>query len=152
MLVKKFLVKKTLMISMAVGLSLMGSAAVAHDMSQHQSHATTPVTDSSEMSPSMSQSVSETMSHANGHAMNHTAQAMASEVVTAGVVKAVLADTRQLKVQHQAIPEWDMGAMQMKFGLAEGISPAQFSDGQQIKFRLRQEHMMTYVITEVLEK
>jgi len=76
---------------------------------------------------------------------------MAEEVIATGMVKGVLTETAQLKVQHQPISEWKMAGMQMRFQLAPGISAADFKEGQHIRFRLKQENMMKFTITEVLK-
>nr|WP_228050858.1 copper-binding protein [Pontibacterium sinense] len=81
-----------------------------------------------------------------------TAETQVAEVVTSGVVKGILPSTNQLKVRHQPIPEWSMGAMQMKFFLAPYLEITDFHEGQKIKFRLHQKNMMKYTILEVLEK
>lgn len=94
----------------------------------------------------------DTASHAMHQHGSSKMKPMAAEVVTSGVVKGVLVETSQLKIRHQPIPEWSMGAMQMKFSLAPGMSTEEFSNGQQIKFRLRQENMMEFTILEVLEE
>jgi len=87
-----------------------------------------------------------------GHNMQHSAgQMMAEEVITKGVINGVLSDSKQLKVHHQPIPEWTMSEMQMKFFLAPDLSISDFSEGQQIHFRLKQENMMKFTITELLD-
>lgn len=95
---------------------------------------------------------------AEEHSMNHkhkqmaSVQSMAEVVTTSGVVKGVLAQTNQLKVQHQRIPEWDMREMQMKFNLAPGMQASDFKEGQPIEFRLKQQNMMKFTITEVIDQ
>ncbi len=93
---------------------------------------------------------------AEEHKMEHkqmaSAQSMAEVVTTSGVVKGVLADTNQLKVQHQRIPEWDMRQMQMKFNLAPGMQAADFKEGQAIRFHLKQQNMMKFTITDVIDQ
>ncbi|WP_261841599.1 copper-binding protein [Aliamphritea ceti] len=93
---------------------------------------------------------------AEEHKMMHkqvaSAQSMAEVVSTSGVVKGVLAETNQLKVQHQRIPEWDMRQMQMKFNLAPGLQATDFQEGQEIRFRLQQQNMMTFTITDVADQ
>lgn len=90
--------------------------------------------------------------HSQHQMENHAGMnMMAEEVVATGVVKDVLTETAQLKVQHQPIAEWKMSGMQMKFNLAPGISVADFQEGQHIRFRLKQENMMKFTITEVLQ-
>jgi len=81
-----------------------------------------------------------------------TTQAQVAEVITSGVVKGILPSTNQLKIRHQPIPEWSMGAMQMKFFLAPYLEITDFHEGQKIKFRLHQKNMMKYTILEILEK
>ena len=81
-----------------------------------------------------------------------TAQAPVAEVITSGVVKGVVPSTKQLKIRHQPIPEWSMGAMQMKFFLAPYLQISDFHEGQKIKFRLHQKNMMKYTILEVLDE
>ncbi|MBU2966004.1 copper-binding protein [Amphritea sp. 2_MG-2023] len=73
------------------------------------------------------------------------------EVVVVGVIKRILPESNQLIVQHEPIPEWTMSAMQMKFNLADGLSATDFKPGQQIRARLKQEHMMTFTITQWLK-
>ncbi|MCV6611018.1 MAG: copper-binding protein [Amphritea sp.] len=95
-----------------------------------------------------SESVSENHSH---HMAAHTEKAAMAEIVhTQGVIKRILPEQGQLIIQHEAIPEWQMMAMQMKFGLAPELSIDDFSVGQQIRFRLHQENMMRYTILELL--
>ncbi|WP_432472611.1 copper-binding protein [Amphritea sp. HPY] len=90
--------------------------------------------------------------HSQHNMENHAGmKMMAEEVIATGMVKGVLSNTAQLKVQHQPIAEWKMAAMQMKFNLAPGISVADFQEGQHIRFRLKQENMMKFTITEVLK-
>jgi Cu/Ag efflux protein CusF len=150
----KSLVKKSVVAILSVCLSMASFQALAGDLSQHKHPDSTAMADSKAMShESMSQG-SMSQEH-QSHAMNHSAQAMnmmASDVLISGVVKGVLSETGQLKIQHQAIPEWSMGAMQMKFTLASGLSAADYREGQQIKFRLQQENMMKFTITEILDK
>lgn len=116
--------KRSLVAGLSVCIALAGFQAFAQDTASHAMHQH----GSSKMKP------------------------MAAEVVTSGVVKGVLVETSQLKIRHQPIPEWSMGAMQMKFSLAPGMSTEEFSNGQQIKFRLRQVNMMEFTILEVLEE
>ncbi|MEH6442744.1 MAG: copper-binding protein [Oceanospirillaceae bacterium] len=71
-------------------------------------------------------------------------------VVTTGVIKSVLTQTKQLKIQHQMIPEWDMQAMQMKFSLALPLKIENFKEGQTIKFRMRHSNMMKFTVLEIL--
>lgn len=73
-----------------------------------------------------------------------------NEVVVEGVVTRVLAGSGQVMVKHQPIPEWNMPAMQMKFNLADGLSVADFTAGQSIRFRLKQSSMMTFTIVKLL--
>mgnify|MGYP000144404988 CR=1 FL=1 len=73
------------------------------------------------------------------------------EVITTGVVKSVLTQTKQLKIQHQMIPEWDMKAMQMKFNLAPNLDIKDFKQGQTIKFRMEHKNMMKFTVLEVLK-
>lgn len=75
---------------------------------------------------------------------------MAETVIVSGEVKRLLADTGQVIVQHQPIPDWNMSAMQMRFDLADGLSVADFTEGQQIRFRLQQSNMMKFTIVELL--
>ncbi|UTW04199.1 copper-binding protein [Amphritea atlantica] len=98
------------------------------------------------------------MSHNSGsHNAEHSSSKSTSmkmaveEVVAEGVVKRVLADSNQIMVHHQPIPEWNMSAMQMKFNLADGLSVADFKEGQAIRFRLQQSHMMKFTIVKLLE-
>lgn len=92
----------------------------------------------------------------NSHAMHQhttsTAHAPVAEVTTSGVVKGIVRSTNQLKIRHQPIPEWSMGAMQMKFFLAPYLEITDFHEGQKIKFRLYQKNMMQYTILEILDK
>ncbi len=93
---------------------------------------------------------------AEEHKMMHkqvaSAQSMAEVVTTSGVVKGVLVQSNQLKVQHQRIPEWDMHQMQMKFNLAPGMQATDFQEGQTIRFHLKQENMMKFTITDVVDQ
>ncbi len=91
-------------------------------------------------------------SHSMHHHSASTTEAQVAEVITSGVVKGVLPSTNQLKIRHQPIPEWSMGAMQMKFFLAPYLEISDFQEGQQIKFRLHQKNMMKYTILEVLDQ
>lgn len=85
------------------------------------------------------------------HTAAHTGAAALAEVVeTEGVIKRILPENGQLIIQHEAIPEWNMMAMQMKFSLAPELSIEDFSVGQQIRFRLHQQDMMRYTILELL--
>ncbi len=79
-----------------------------------------------------------------------TIQMMAETVIVTGVVKRLLADTGQVIVQHQPIPDWNMSAMQMKFDLTSGLSTTDFTEGRQIRFRLQQSNMMKFTIVELL--
>ncbi|GGK75260.1 copper-binding protein [Amphritea balenae] len=76
---------------------------------------------------------------------------MAEVVMVDGVVKRVIADSNQLIVHHQPIAAWTMAEMQMKFNLADGLSVADFNEGQKIHFKLKQENMMKFTIIEVLK-
>ncbi|MCO4757992.1 MAG: copper-binding protein [Oceanospirillaceae bacterium] len=115
-------------LSVVVGLStyfaLSGFQAVAQDSKPHSMHQ---------------------------HSASAT-QAQVAEVITSGVVKGILPSTNQLKIRHQPIPEWSMGAMQMKFFLAPYLEITDFQEGQEIKFRLHQKNMMKYTILEILDK
>ncbi|MFT5706927.1 MAG: Cu/Ag efflux protein CusF [Oceanospirillaceae bacterium] len=70
--------------------------------------------------------------------------------VTTGVIKSVLTQAKQLKIQHQMIPEWNMQAMQMKFNLAPTIKIENFKAGQTIKFRMQHKNMMKFTVLEIL--
>ncbi|MEH6579557.1 MAG: copper-binding protein [Amphritea sp.] len=142
----KSLVKKSVVACFSVCLSMASFHALAGDLSQDMSQHKHQ--DSAAMAGDNAMSHDAMSSENQSHAMNM----MASDVLISGVVKGVLSETGQLKIQHQAIPEWSMGAMQMKFTLASGLSAADFSEGQQIKFRLHQENMTKYTITEILDK
>lgn len=78
-------------------------------------------------------------------------QMAVDEVVAEGVVKRIFADSKQVMVQHQPIPEWNMSAMQMKFNLADGLSVADFKEGQAIRVRLQQSNMMKFTVVKLLE-
>ncbi|MDI3326337.1 copper-binding protein [Pontibacterium granulatum] len=121
---KKAVMKRVLLTAFSVCIALTGIPASAEDMASHSMH--------QHGSPKM--------------------KPMTVEVVANGVVQSVMAETNQLKIRHQPIPEWSMGAMQMKFSLAPGMSTKVFRHGQQIKFRLRQENMMEFTILEVLDE
>lgn len=88
--------------------------------------------------------------HSHHMAAHSDKAAMAEVVETQGVIKRILPEQGQLIIQHEAIPEWQMMAMQMKFGLAPELSIDNFSVGQQIRFRLHQENMMRYTVLELL--
>lgn len=82
--------------------------------------------------------------------LSENAPMLMNEVVVDGVVKRVLAGSGQIMVKHQPIPEWNMSAMQMKFNLADGLSVTDFTEGQSIRFRLKQSSMMTFTIVKLL--
>lgn len=120
------------LIGAIVSATLISTTVIAGDM-KHQSSTTSA-------------------DHSQHNMSNHSGMnMMAEEVIATGMVKGVLTETAQLKVQHQPIAEWKMSAMQMKFNLAPGISVADFQEGQHIRFRLKQENMMKFTITEVLK-
>lgn len=83
--------------------------------------------------------------------LSENAPMLMNEVVVDGVVKRVLAGSGQIMVKHQPIPEWNMSAMQMKFNLADGLSVTDFTEGQSIRFRLKQSSMMTFTIVKLLK-
>lgn len=83
--------------------------------------------------------------------LSENAPMQMNEVVVDGVVKRVLAGSGQIMVKHQPIPEWNMSAMQMKFNLADGLSVTDFTEGQSIRFRLKQSSMMTFTIVKLLK-
>lgn len=127
------------LVALITNLILISFPAFSQDM-QHHSHA------SSDDSKHMTQHAAAKSSDAHS-AMNM----VADEVVTEGVVQRILADSNQLIVRHQPIPLWNMGAMQMKFNLAEELSVSDFQPEQKIRFRLKQNNMMKFTITELLE-
>lgn len=75
---------------------------------------------------------------------------LATLVITSGSINRIVKEQKQLIVKHEAIPEWNMKTMQMKFALATGISIDDFQVGQQIRFKLQQKNMMKFTIVEVL--
>ncbi len=79
----------------------------------------------------------------------HTSDTLTATVNASGIIKAILLNTRQLKVQHDPIVEWHMGSMQMKFQLAADIDISSVKVGQQIRFTLHQQGIGKYVITEL---
>ncbi|WP_417226121.1 copper-binding protein [Amphritea sp.] len=98
--------------------------------------------------PSRAADMAQQSGHQHG---NMNMNAMADEVIAVGIVKRILPESNQLIVQHEPIPEWMMSAMQMKFNLADGLSATAVKPGQQIRFRLKQEHMMRFTITQWLQ-
>ncbi|RDE18277.1 hypothetical protein DV711_16575 [Motiliproteus coralliicola] len=54
-----------------------------------------------------------------------------------------------VKVYHQPIEAWNMGAMQMKFKLAPSIDVHSLKVGQEIEFMTKTEGMGKYLITEI---
>ena len=127
------------LITLIMNATLISVPAFSQDM-QHHSYA------SSDDSKHMTQHATAKSSDAHS-AMNM----VKDEVVTEGVVQRILADSNQLIVRHQPIPLWNMGAMQMKFNLAEELSVSDFQLEQKIRFRLKQDNMMKFTITELLE-
>ena len=88
--------------------------------------------------------------HGSMHHATESDSAMQGEVVVEGVVKRVLAESKQLIVKHQPIPQWNMSAMQMKFDLADTLFVSDFKVDQKIRMRLKQSHMMKFTILELL--
>ncbi|BBB25643.1 hypothetical protein AMJAP_1046 [Amphritea japonica ATCC BAA-1530] len=88
--------------------------------------------------------------HATMHHAMKADSAMQGEVVVDGVVKRVLTDSKQIIVQHQPIPQWNMSAMQMKFDLADGLLVSDFKVDQEIHFRLGHKNMMKFTILELV--
>lgn len=125
----KTLTKLSVALCFSTGFVLTSFQAVAQDSSAHSMH-----------------------QHKTPMAQAPVAQAPVAEVITSGVVKGVVPSTKQLKIRHQPIPEWSMGAMQMKFFLAPYLQISDFHEGQKIKFRLHQKNMMKYTILEVLDE
>lgn len=54
-----------------------------------------------------------------------------------------------IKVYHEPIEAWNMGAMQMKFRLAPSIDIHSLKVGQKIKFMTKTEGIGKYLITEI---
>ncbi len=92
----------------------------------------------------------DSVGHTAESRLSEDAPMQMNEVVVEGVVKRVIAGSGQIMVKHQPIPEWNMPAMQMKFNLADGLSVADFTAGQSIRFRLKQSSMMTFTIVKLL--
>ena len=134
-----FRFKGSRLIALITNLTLISFPVFAQDM-QHHSHA------SSDDSKQVVQHAAVKSSD------NHSAMNMiADEVVTEGVVQRILVDSKQIIVRHQPIPLWNMGAMQMKFNLSEGLSVPDFQPGQKIRFKLKQDKLMKFTITELLD-
>ena len=134
-----FRFKSSRLIALITNLTLISFPVFAQDMHQH-SHANSD--NSKQVEQHASAKSSDTYS-----AMNM----VADEVVTEGVVQRILADSNQVIVRHQPIPLWNMGAMQMKFNLSEGLSVPDFQPGQTIRFKLKQDNLMKFTITELLD-
>ncbi len=91
----------------------------------------------------------------HGH-HNHDMKAMPSaamehkSVAAEGVINQIVTAENKLKVAHQPIAAWNMGAMQMTFHLAADVDISNLKEGQHIKFMLTNPKVGTYVITKIM--
>ena len=76
---------------------------------------------------------------------------MNKEAVSAkGVVKEILADANKVKVHHQPIQAWKMGAMQMTFELGPEVDISKLKAGQTIHFMTKSPSTGKFIITRLL--
>ncbi|OMH33638.1 copper-binding protein [Motiliproteus sp. MSK22-1] len=94
--------------------------------------------------------------YADGHKTGHSGHKMASgemdamPVPATGVIKEVVSSANKIKVQHEPIEAWKMGAMQMTFELAPGLDINSLEAGQKIHFMVKSPSTGKYVITEIM--
>lgn len=89
------------------------------------------------------------------HNANHTMQPITTpsrplQVPAMGEIKAVDRVNRKLKVMHQPIEAWNMGAMQMSFHLAPEVDITALKAGMNIHFRLQNPSIGKFIITEIM--
>ena len=124
------MLKKRLGAFGAALLLTLPTAALAHSHGEHADHG----------------KAEQKMDH---KAMDHSNMKMGDKPVAArGVIKAIDHEG-VLKVMHEPIEAWNMGAMQMKFKLAPSIDIHSLKVGQQIDFMTKTEGMGKYLITEI---
>lgn len=78
------------------------------------------------------------------------AQGMKQNVMAKGVIKQVDRNKRWLKVEHQPIGAWNMGAMLMRFHLDDQVDIAGLKSGMSIHFHVSNPSVGKYLITEIL--
>ena len=61
---------------------------------------------------------------------------MTSKLIN-GEVRRIDAENRKLTIKHEAIPEFDMAAMTMVFGVADTIALDQLKVGDKIRFAIK---------------
>ncbi|MCW8883852.1 MAG: copper-binding protein [Motiliproteus sp.] len=90
--------------------------------------------------------------HHHGHDMKAMKQMSEQKAVDAvGVIHQIDASERVLKIQHEPIADWNMGAMRMKFHAAPGVDLSNLKEGQKIKFKTSNPKVGRYVVTEIVE-
>ncbi len=65
-----------------------------------------------------------------------------------GEVTEVMADQRQLTINHQPVPEWDWPGMVMNFDLAAGIDVAAFQKGLSMDFAMQKSSTGQYQLVD----
>ncbi|MEH6813263.1 MAG: copper-binding protein [Motiliproteus sp.] len=73
-----------------------------------------------------------------------------NSVVAEGVINQIVAAENKLKISHEPIKAWNMGAMRMSFHLAPGVDISGLKEGQRIKFMLENPKIGTYLITKIM--
>ncbi len=92
-------------------------------------------------------------SHGEGHGMKPMAAEMKHSVTMAtGVIKEVASAERKLKIYHQPIDAWNMGAMQMTFQLAPNVDIDSIKVGMGIRFLVSNPAVGQYQIIEIVEQ
>ncbi len=92
-------------------------------------------------------------SHEGGHS-GHKMQmgAMSKDAVSAtGEIKEIVTSANKIKVYHEPIKAWKMGAMQMTFELADGIDINSLKQGQKIHFMVKSPSTGKYLITKIMK-
>ncbi len=79
------------------------------------------------------------------------AAAMEHKAVHAvGIVDQIVADQNKLKITHEPIKGWNMGAMRMTFHAGPKVDISQLKEGQKIKFMATNPKVGTYVVTKIM--
>ncbi len=89
-------------------------------------------------------------SHGQGHGqeIKHLSGTDRTEAVFArGVVRAVISESRRVRIYHEPIAAWKMDAMQMTFHLAPDVDINALKEGMEIKFMTQSPSVGKYVIT-----
>ncbi|MEH6649762.1 MAG: copper-binding protein [Motiliproteus sp.] len=71
------------------------------------------------------------------------------KVSAKGVIKGIDNSSRKIKVHHQPIAAWKMGAMQMTFELTSDVDMSTLKAGKEIHFMVHSPSTGKYIISEI---